>query len=293
MNKPSLLIIGGGAAGMAAALSAKAAGKEVLLVERSSRLGGVLPQCLHHGFGLSYFGEDLTGAEYARRFVRLVKEAEIKMLLGTTVMELTAEKTALLASCAGFEQISFDQAILASGCREKPLGALPICGSRPAGIFTAGQAQQMVNINRYDLGEDIIILGSGDIGLIMARELKQLGKNIVAIIEQKPALDPLSLHQHIPGEFNIPLLTSSVIKEIHGDKRISGVSVCHLHSNQRKYLPCSTLLISVGLLPERELVDPLLQGDNLPEWLSLCGNCDYVHRIVDTVSMQGYKLGAI
>ena len=159
MLKTELLIIGGGAAGMAAALAAVQTRQTVLLVERDSRLGGVLPQCLHHGFGLSYFHQDLTGAEYARRFVEQINNSPVQVLLQTTALLVNQERTALLSNSQGLIEVAFQRLILATGCREIPLGALPIAGTRPAGIFTAGQAQQMLNLYGYDIGDDIIILG--------------------------------------------------------------------------------------------------------------------------------------
>ena len=171
MIKTELLIIGGGAAGMAAAVAAAKAGRQVLLVERDSRLGGVLPQCLHHGFGLSYFHQDLTGEEYASRFIAQLGRLPVKVLLNTTVLSLSPERTAWLSNSSGLIEVAFVQLIVATGCREIPLGALPVAGTRPAGIFTAGQAQQMLNLYGYDIGDDIVILGSGDIGLIMAQQL--------------------------------------------------------------------------------------------------------------------------
>ena len=292
MDKYDLLVIGGGAAGMAAALTAAQDGRRVLLAERSGRLGGVLPQCLHQGFGLSYFHQDLTGAAYAERFIRRLAAAPVEVRLGTMVVELTAERTAWLSSEAGFWQVGFAQAILASGCREIPLGALPIAGTRPSGIFTAGQAQQMVNLYGYDIGDEVVILGSGDIGLIMAQQLSRLGKQVRAIIEQKDHLGGLPEHQErCQRGWRIPVITSATIGEIHGQQRLSGVTVCH-KDGRRDYLPCSTLIVAVGLLPERELAAPLAIDGGYPDWLALCGNCDYVHKIVDTVTIQAEKTAA-
>lgn len=292
-EQTDVLVIGGGAAGMAAALAASCGGaRRVLLVEREPRLGGVLPQCLHQGFGLSYFQQDLNGAEYAARFVRQIENSPVQVRTGCTVLQLRSDRTALLCGEKGLSEISFSRAVLASGCREKPLGALHICGSRPAGIFTAGQAQKMVNLSGYDIGDDIIILGSGDIGLVMACCLHALGKRILAVVEQKAVCTAIPRHQR---NFNsigsIPMLTSATIDRIHGEQRISGVTLRSLRNGSRGYLPCSTLLIAAGLIPERELAEPLLQQGKLPDWLALSGNCEHVHRIVDTVTEQGELAG--
>ena len=290
MLKTELLIIGGGAAGMAAALAAVQTGQTVLLVERDSRLGGVLPQCLHHGFGLSYFHQDLTGAEYARRFVEQINNSPVQVLLQTTALLVNQERTALLSNSQGLIEVAFQRLILATGCREIPLGALPIAGTRPAGIFTAGQAQQMLNLYGYDIGDDIIILGSGDIGLIMAQQLSQMGKRVPAIIEQQPQFTALPEHQYQCREvYHIPSITSATITEIHGRRRIEGVTIRHLDTLAEEFLACSTLLVAVGLRPERELIEPLQQNGAYPHWLTLAGNCEHVHKIFDTVSLQGEK----
>ena len=293
MDSYEVLVTGGGAAGMAAALAAAGQGRRVLLVERSGRLGGVLPQCLHHGFGLSYFHQDLTGADYAARFISRLDAAPVEVRLDTMVVELTARRTAWLSSERGFQEVGFQRAILASGCREIPLGALPVAGTRPAGVFTAGQAQQMVNLYGYDIGDQIVVLGSGDIGLIMAQQLSLLGKRVLAIIEQKDCPGGLPEHQQQCREaWRIPIITSATIGRLHGQQRLSGVTVRHLDSGSCDYLPCSTLIVACGLRPERELADPLAIDGRYPQWLALCGNCDYVHKIVDTVTVQGEKTGA-
>lgn len=293
MANYQLLVIGGGAAGMAAALSAEEAGLErVLLVERSDRLGGILPQCIHNGFGSSYFGEDLTGPEYARRFIERIKSSNIHVLLDTTVLQLSKDKTVLLSGRNGLKVISFDNMILATGSRELPIGALPIYGTRPAGIFTAGAAQKMVNLYGYDIGNEIVILGSGDIGLIMARRLTLLGKRVIAVIEQKPALGGLPRNQNnCIKAYHIPVMTSSTIDAVHGNGRISGVTVRHTDTETTEYIPCDTLLTAVGLIPERELLEGLISGNQIPDWVFLCGNCDYVHQIVDSVTFQAEKVG--
>lgn len=288
MLNSELLIIGGGAAGMAAALAASRSGRRTLLVERAPYLGGVLPQCLHHGFGLRYFQQDLTGAEYARRFAGQIAAAPVQLLLNTAALAVGRERIALLSNEQGLQQVAFQRLILASGCREIPLGALPIAGTRPAGVFTAGQAQQMLNLYGDDIGDRIIVLGSGDIGLIMARQFHLLGKQVLAIVEQRPQLSGLPEHQRQCREqCRIPCLTSATVCEIHGRRRVEAVTLRHLDSGAEERIACSTLVLAAGLRPERELVAPLLDGGAYPAWLQLAGNCEHVHKIVDTVTLQG------
>ena len=285
-----LLVIGGGAAGMAAALAAREAGaKKILIAEREDSPGGILRQCMHHGFGLGYFHEDLTGPEYAARFMEKLSGSDIELRTDTTVLELRADKTALLSSAGGLEEVSFRRCVLATGCRERAIGSLPVCGTRPSGIFTAGTAQKMVNLRGLDIGRRIVILGSGDIGMIMARRFSILGKKVIAMVEQQSA--PGGLARNVKNcieAYSIPVLTRSTVVRVHGSGRISGVTVRNLETGEEKYIECDTLIVSVGLIPERELISGF---DELPDWLRLCGNCDYVHEIVDTVSMQAESVG--
>ena len=291
MIQTDLLIIGGGAAGMAAALAAsKTVDKRIVLVEREDSLGGILPQCIHNGFGLGYFKENLTGPEYAQRFIEEIERSNVEILLETEVLSLSDDKTAVVTgSQTGLCKISFKTLILASGCRETPIGALPIYGTRPSGIFTAGQAQRMVNLNGLIPGESIIILGSGDIGLIMARRLTLKGCKVHAVIEQNGECGGmLRNYRDCILAHNIPLITNSTVTQIHGEKRIEGVTVVDLQSGTESYMPCDTLITAVGLVPEQELLRPF--KGNIPDWIKLCGNCDYVHEIVDTVTVQAEKL---
>ncbi len=279
---------------MAAALSAEATGvSRILLVERTNQLGGVLPQCIHRGFGRGYFGEDLTGPEYAERFIRRIVQSHIRVLTRTTVLQLNRDQTALFSGSAGLTQVSFTRCILASGCRERSIGSLPVWGTRPAGIFTAGAAQKLVNLGHYHLGSEIVILGSGDIGQIMARQFVQAGARVVAMIEQKAVLGGLARNQReCIRAYQIPVILRATIDEILGDRRISGVTVRHLDTGYTQRLECDTLVTALGLIPEQELTDPLRQAHGLPDWLSLCGNCAYIHEIVDSVTTQAEKLGA-
>lgn len=287
MTTYKLLIVGGGAAGMAAALEAKRIGVDsVCLCERSEGLGGVLPQCIHKGFGLGYFNEDLTGPEYAQRFMKQMDSADITLRLSTTVLAITPEKTALISSRSGMEYVAFDKMILATGCRERSIGTLPITGSRPAGIYTAGSAQRMVNLHHWDIGNNIVILGSGDIGMIMARRLKLKGKNVIALIEQSDCLGGLERNRRSCIEvLKIPVRLSSTITKLHGWPRLTGITV---KSSDEEYdIACDTLITAVGLIPEQELLRPY--RSDRPPWLRLCGNCDKVHGIVDSVSFQAEK----
>lgn len=285
-----LLVIGGGAAGMAAALAAREAGaKKILIAEREDSPGGILRQCIHHGFGLGYFHEDLTGPEYAARFIEKLSGSDIELRTDTTVLELRADKTALLSSAGGLEEVSFRRCVLATGCRERAIGSLPVCGTRPSGIFSAGTAQKMVNLMGLDIGRRIVILGSGDIGMIMARRFSILGKKVIAMVEQQSA--PGGLARNVKNcieAYSIPVLTRSTVVRVHGNRRISGVTVRNLDSGEESLISCDTLIVSVGLIPERELISGFSE---LPDWLRLCGNCDYVHEIVDTVSMQAESVG--
>lgn len=293
MEAVDVLVIGGGAAGMAAALAASGTGKRVLLAERAETLGGVLPQCIHHGFGRGYFGEDLTGPKYARRFIDRIRTSSVDVRTGTAVLQLRADKTALLSSTEGLLTVHFAHCILCTGCRERTLGALPIGGTRPAGIFTAGQAQKLINLGGYDIGQNIVILGSGDIGQIMARRFTLLGKRVTAIVEIRDSLGGMARNQKdCIHAFHIPVLLRATVDEVLGVGRISGVMVRHLADGRREKFLCDTLVTALGLIPERELVRPLALDGKLPTWLSLCGNCEHVHDIVDSVTTQALQLGA-
>lgn len=293
MNAVKLLVIGGGAAGMATALGAREAGlADLLLTERGDTLGGVLPQCLHEGFGRARFGRDMTGAAYGARYRRQVEAASIPVLLRTAVLSLGPDRSALLTGPDGVARISFSRCVLATGCRETPANALGLAGTRPAGVFTAGEAQRMINLSRYDIGDRFVILGSGDIGQIVARDLAMRGKEIAAMVERRNQLGGLMRNRRECVEkYRIPVLFQATVDEILGTERVCAVMVRHADGRRQK-IPCDALITAVGLIPERELATPLMGADGtLPDWLSLCGNCDFVHDRADGLSLEGEALG--
>jgi thioredoxin reductase len=289
-----ILIIGGGPAGMAAALGAWEAGcRKILLAERAEQLGGILLQCLHSGFGLFYFGETLTGPEYAHRYLQKLHKLRIDVLTDTSVIALKPDGTALLSGpTCGLINIKAGAVILASGCRERPIGALPVTGTRPSGIFTAGSAQKMVNLGGYDIGQRFIILGSGDVGMIMARQLTLLGKTVIAVLEKEARCGGLERNRiNCLEHFNIPLRTLRTVTGVHGTARIEGVTVRNVSNGNEEYIACDTLITSVGLIPERELSEQAAGSGMLPDWLFLCGNACYVHDLVDDVTREGEAIG--
>ena len=261
MNK-DLVIIGGGPAGMSAAVSPYKAGiKDILILERDEQLGGILNQCLHNGFGLHKFNEELTGPEYAYKYEQKVKELNIEYMLNTMVLDITDNKQVTAINPEkGVFTINAKTVILAMGCRERAKGALNIAGTRPSGIYSAGAAQKLVNIKGYLPGREVVILGSGDIGLIMARRMTLEGSNVKAVCEVMPYSGGLARNiEQCLNDFNIPLKLSYTVIEIHGKERLEGVTIAKVDENRKpiqetkEYIPCDTLLLSVGLIPENEL----------------------------------------
>lgn len=266
---------------------------KILLAERETQLGGVLTQCVHRGFGMGYFGENLTGVEYAERWKVSVAQHGISVRLSTEVICLNHEKKAWLSGERGYEQISFDALILAAGCREKSIGGLAIQGTRPAGVFLAGQLQKMMNLGNYDPGNEAVILGSGDIGLIMARQLYLSGKKVHCVLEREAESHALERNKMQCLEaIGIPLYLNETIVCLHGAGRLSGVTVRNLLTGKEKKIACDILVAAVGLIPERQLIRELIKDENntVPNWVYLCGNCEHVHPIVDGVSYHAEKI---
>ena len=314
MREVELVVIGGGAAGMAAAVSAYKNGvRDILILERNSALGGVLQQCIHNGFGLHRFREDLTGVEFAARYADMVEELEIPYLLNTFVIELSPDRTVTAVSpVEGLMEIRAKAIVLAMGCRERSRNALLIPGARGAGIMTAGTAQRYLNIDGYLPGRRIVIVGSGDIGLIMARQFVLEGCEVAAVVEIMPYSGglPRNMKQCIE-DFDIPVYYNSVISEVRGKERVSSVLVGKVDENRRLIpgtefeIPCDTLLISAGLIPENELTESAgitmsraTKGAQVTEDLQTsipgifsCGNVLHVHDLVDFVSEEGEEAG--
>ena len=314
MKHVQLAIIGGGPAGLAAAIAARRAGvQDLLILERDRELGGILNQCIHAGFGLHTFSQELTGPEYARRFADQVRELEIPYLLNTMVLDLSRDRVLTVTGReTGLMQISADAVILAMGCRERPRGALNIPGCRPAGIYSAGTAQRLVNMEGLMPGRDVVILGSGDIGLIMARRMTLEGAKVHAVAEVMPYSGGLKRNiVQCLEDFDIPLYLSTTVVDIHGQERLEGVTLARVDENRRpipgteRDIPCDTLLLSVGLLPENELsqqagvrLDAVTGGPEVGDDLSTsipgvfaCGNVVQVHDLVDFVSGESELAG--
>lgn len=314
MRSVQLAIIGGGPAGLAAAISAHEAGVEdILIIERDRELGGILNQCIHAGFGLHTFGQELTGPEYAARFIRRVQALQIPVLLRTMVLDISAEHILTVTGPeTGLEQIQAQAVILAMGCRERPRGALNIPGYRPAGIYSAGTAQRLVNIEGLMPGTNVVILGSGDIGLIMARRMTLEGAKVHAVAEVLPYSGGLKRNiVQCLEDFDIPLYLSTTVVDIRGRERLESVTLAQVDENRRpiagteRIVPCDTLLLSVGLLPENELsyeagvtLDRVTGGPVVSDDLSTslpgifaCGNVLHVHDLVDFVSEEASQAG--
>ena len=314
MNKVDIVIVGGGPAGLAAAVAAKKAGCDsILILERDGELGGILNQCIHNGFGLHTFKEELTGPEYAGRFIQQALDLNIEYKLNTMVMDISPEKVVTAMNRTdGMFQIQAGAVILAMGCRERPRGALNIPGYRPAGIFSAGTAQRLVNIEGYMPGREVVILGSGDIGLIMARRMTLEGAKVKVVAELMPYSGGLKRNiVQCLDDFGIPLKLSHTVIDIEGKEHISAVTIAEVGPD-RKPIPgteerytCDTLLLSCGLIPENELsqsagieMSRITSGPVVNESLETnvpgifaCGNVLHVHDLVDYVSEEAGRAG--
>ena len=309
-----LVVVGGGPAGMAAALKAKECGVEkIIILERAETLGGILEQCIHTGFGLHYFGEELSGPEYAAKFIDLVKETDIDVKINTMVLSVSDDKVVTAVNTVdGLIQIKATAVVLAMGCRERPRGALQIAGSRAAGIMTAGTAQKYVNIDGYMPGKKVVILGSGDIGLIMARRMTLEGAEVKVVCELMPFSGGLTRNiVQCLDDFGIPLKLSTTVIETHGKERLEGVTIAKVDDRLQpipgteEYIECDTLMLSVGLIPENELtkqagigldnvtsgaiVDEMRETDH--EGIFACGNVLQVHDLVDYVTLESQIAG--
>ena len=310
MIKTDCLVIGGGPAGMSVALSASQNGSKVVLVERDEVLGGILNQCIHNGFGLHYFKEELTGPEFAYRFRKMVeKDKNITVLLNTLVTKIEDQNVEVVGS-VGRETIQAKAVVLAMGCRERTAANISLCGTRPMGIMTAGTAQKMVNIDGKMPGKNVVILGSGDIGLIMARRLTLEGAKVHAVLEINPTSSGLRRNiMQCLEDFDIPLLYRHTIFEVVGKDRVEGVYYGQVDENyqpiqsSKKFLPCDTVVLSVGLMPEMNLASfvPISRATNgavvneyyqtSKEWLFSCGNILHVHDLVDNVALEAQQVG--
>lgn len=314
MIQHDIVIIGGGPAGLAAAAAAKKSGAEdILILERDSVLGGILNQCIHNGFGLHTFKEELTGPEYAARYEEEVKKLEIPYRLNSMVLDINKDKEITVVSRSeGLELIKAKAIILAMGCRERPRGALNIPGYRPAGIYTAGTAQRLMNIEGHMVGKEVVILGSGDIGLIMARRMTLEGAKVKVVAELMPYSGGLKRNiVQCLNDFDIPLKLSHTVVNIEGKERVKGITLAQVGPDRKpipgteEHYDCDTLLLSCGLIPENELtrnmgvaMNPVTSGpmvnDRLEtgiEGVFACGNVLHVHDLVDYVSEEAALAG--
>ena len=314
MKSYDIVIVGGGPAGLAAAASAKENGIDsILILERDKELGGILNQCIHNGFGLHTFKEELTGPEYAGRFIQKVKDLGIEYMLNTMVMDISEDKVVTAMNrTEGMFEIKAKAIILAMGCRERPRGALNIPGYRPAGIFSAGTAQRLVNMEGYLPGREVVILGSGDIGLIMARRMTLEGAKVKVVAELMPYSGGLKRNiVQCLDDFGIPLKLSHTVVDIDGKERVKGITLAQVDERLRpipgteEYYSCDTLLLSCGLIPENELssglgidMERITNGPVVNESLETsmegvfaCGNVLHVHDLVDFVSEEAAMAG--
>ncbi len=314
MKNYDLIVIGGGPAGIAAAVAASQLGtKNILVIERDKELGGILNQCIHNGFGLHHFKEELTGPEYAERIQAEAEQTDINFMLDTMVIKIDKDKIVHAVNTTdGYVKIKARAIVLAMGCRERTRGAINIQGSRPAGVYTAGTAQRLINMEGYMPGKKVVILGSGDIGLIMARRMTLEGAKVEAVLEILPFSNGLTRNiVQCLDDYDIPLLLNHTVVAIHGNKRVEGVTIAKVDNklqpipDSKKFIECDTLLLSVGLIPENEItriadidIDKRTSGPVVGELrqtsmdgVFACGNVLQVHDLVDFVSEEGALAG--
>lgn len=312
-EKYDVVVIGGGPAGMAAAIAADGRGAKTLLIERDNRLGGILNQCIHAGFGLHYFGEELTGPEYAHRFVRRLEDTGVEVMLNAMVLSLSEDRTVtVLSPERGLVHIEAGAVVLAMGCRERTAGAIALAGTRPAGVYTAGMAQKMCNIEGYLVGRKVVVLGSGDIGLIMARRMTTEGAEVKRVIELMPYSSGLKRNiVQCLEDYGIPIDYSHTVTRVVGKPRMTGLYYAPVGADRRpvlseeKFIECDCLLLSVGLIPENDLLhgtsiklDRVTSGAEADEnrmttaeGIFSCGNVLHVHDLVDNVSHEAEIAG--
>lgn len=311
MKKVQAIIIGGGSAGLSAAVTLKQNGiEDIFVLEKDEEPGGILEQCIHNGFGLQTFKEQLSGPAYAERFVRMAEQENVKFLLNTTVTKMTADRIVEYVNADGVTQVQADAVILAVGCYERPRGGINITGTRPTGIYTAGQAQRYLNIDGYLVGKRVFILGSGDIGLIMARRMTLEGAKVVGVAELMPYSNglPRNMKQCLE-DFDIPLYLSHTVSKVFGKDRLEKIEMVAVDENRNpipgseQYFDVDTLLLSVGLIPENHLadqagivMDPSTKGPVVDDrymtsadGIFACGNGLHVHDLVDYVTLQAAK----
>ena len=313
MEKHNIVIIGGGPAGMAAAVAAYDRGaRDIVILDRDAHLGGILQQCIHNGFGLHKLGKELTGPEYAAVYEEMVAKRDICVYYETMVTAISSDRIVTAQNRDGILKIQAAAIILAMGCRERSRGALNICGERPAGIYSAGTAQKLINCQGYMVGKRVVILGSGDIGLIMARRMSLEGAKVEAVCELMPYSGGLTRNiVQCLEDFSIPLYLSTTVAQIHGNRHLEGVTIAQVDENRQikpetsRYIPCDTLLLSVGLIPENELtrgagilMDPITGGAMVDDrcqtsvpGIFACGNVLHVHDLVDYVSEEAERAG--
>ena len=308
-----VVVIGGGPAGLAAALKAREKAEKVAVIERNDELGGILNQCIHSGFGLHVFKEELTGPEYAQRYIDMIQKTDVKIYLETMVIDVTSDRQVIAMSPEGMIIFEAGAIVLAMGCRERTRGQIRIPGSRPAGVFTAGLAQRYMNMENFRPGNRVVILGSGDIGLIMARRLTLEGVKVVGVYEVMPYANGLLRNiKNCLDDFGIPLHLSTTVTKIIGESRLQAVEVTAVDENLKpipgteEKVPCDTLLLSIGLIPENELskqagveLNPLTNGPKVNDHLETsvpgifaCGNVLHVHDLVDQVTQEAEDAGS-